>query len=149
MDNVNVYKRGYRGNTGEVSQASEAQIQAACVIWFKNEFRQVRDLLYMVHNDGKKNPIQASQDLARGLTKGIPDLSLDIPNGEHHGLKIELKKPGEKPRPEQVRIHTLMQQMGYRVELIDNVEDFKKLILNYVPAHLIPPQLARLPVTAD
>jgi hypothetical protein len=115
-----------------LTPTTEAHLQASCVIWFKNTYRPLRQLLYMVHNDGNKNPIQASQDIARGLTKGWPDLNLDIPAGGYHGLRIEMKKPGEKPEPHQIEIHELLRSKGYQVIVIDNLEDFKSAITNYL-----------------
>lgn len=111
---------------------SESKIQADCVCWFKNTYRQYRQLLYMVHNDGFKNPVQASQDVARGLTKGWPDLNLDIPRGCYHGLRIELKKPGEKPEPHQEEIHALLKTMGYKIIVVDNLESFQMEIESYL-----------------
>lgn len=42
--------------------------------------------------------------LVRFGRKGNPDITATIPRGPHRGkrLEIEIKKPGDKPRPEQV-----------------------------------------------
>lgn len=37
-------------------------------------------------------------------------------------LWVELKAPGEKPKPHQVREHERMRAMGQRVEVIDSIE---------------------------
>ncbi|WP_034256831.1 VRR-NUC domain-containing protein [Adhaeribacter aquaticus] len=116
----------------------EAQIQAECVTWFKNEFRGLRRRLYMVHNDGNKNAITASQDLARGLTKGVLDLNLDIPNGQYSGLRIEMKKPGGSLSPEQKEMIAENEYFGYKSVVVDNLESFQQAILDYLPAHLLP-----------
>lgn len=41
---------------------------------------------------------------------------------------VELKAPGEKPRPEQLREHTRMRAMGQRVEVIDSIEGVERLL---------------------
>ena len=41
-------------------------------------------------------------------------------NGET--LFIELKAPGEKAKPHQVREHERMRRMGQRVEIVDSCE---------------------------
>jgi hypothetical protein len=38
---------------------------------------------------------------------------------------VELKRPGEKPRPEQVREHERLRALGYRVDVIDNMENYE------------------------
>jgi hypothetical protein len=41
---------------------------------------------------------------------------------------VELKAPGEKPRPGQLREHERMRRMGQRVEVIDSIEGVEKLL---------------------
>jgi streptogramin lyase len=40
---------------------------------------------------------------------------------------VELKAPGAKPRPSQLREHERMRKMGQRVEVIDSLEGVEKL----------------------
>jgi hypothetical protein len=41
---------------------------------------------------------------------------------------VELKAPGAKPRPSQVREHERMRAMGQRVEVIDSLEGVEGLL---------------------
>lgn len=41
---------------------------------------------------------------------------------------VELKAPGEKPRPSQVREHERMRSMGQRVEVIDSLDGVDALL---------------------
>lgn len=41
---------------------------------------------------------------------------------------VELKAPGEKPRPGQLREHERMRAMGQRVEVIDSIEGVDELL---------------------
>lgn len=127
---------------------TESQIQAECVTWFKNELRGLRRRLYMVHNDGAKNAITASQDLARGLTKGVLDLNLDIPNGTYNGLRIEMKKPGGSLSPEQKEMIAENESFGYKSVVVDNLEKFQQVVLEYLPAHLLPAKYLNQPEQA-
>lgn len=43
-------------------------------------------------------------------------------------LWVELKAPGEKARPSQVREHERMRAMGQRVEVIDSLEGVEELL---------------------
>lgn len=41
---------------------------------------------------------------------------------------VELKAPGEKPEPHQLREHERMRRMGQRVEVIDSIEGVEALL---------------------
>lgn len=51
---------------------------------------------------------------------GMPDRLVLIPDG--HIAFVELKAPGKKPRPLQLARHRLLQSLGFRVYVIDSVE---------------------------
>ena len=52
---------------------------------------------------------------------GMPDRLVFLP-GRHFGL-VEVKAPGEKPRPLQVSRHKLLQRLGFKVYVLDAIED--------------------------
>jgi hypothetical protein len=43
-------------------------------------------------------------------------------------LLVEFKRPGEKPRPAQKRVHRLLAEIGHRVHVIDSADDFVDLL---------------------
>jgi hypothetical protein len=51
---------------------------------------------------------------------GMPDRLVLLPDG--HIAFVELKAPGKKPRPLQLARHRLLRSLGFRVYVIDNVE---------------------------
>ena len=51
---------------------------------------------------------------------GMPDRLVLIPDG--HIAFVELKAPGKKPRPLQLARHRLLRSMGFRVYVIDRIE---------------------------
>ena len=51
---------------------------------------------------------------------GMPDRLVLIPDG--HIAFVELKAPGKKPRPLQLARHWLLRSMGFRVYVIDRIE---------------------------
>lgn len=51
---------------------------------------------------------------------GMPDRLVLIPDG--HIAFVELKAPGKKPRPLQLARHRLLRSLGFRVHVIDSVE---------------------------
>lgn len=110
----------------------EERIQQDCVTWFRNTYPDVRYLLYKNHNEGKKNLIAAGKDKAMGLTAGIPDLCLAIPNTTYHGLYIELKRPGERPSAIQKERIAQLKDQGYKVIVITTLTDFQNEIQLYL-----------------
>ena len=51
---------------------------------------------------------------------GVPDRIVMMPHGKLHF--VELKAPGEKPRPLQVAVHEEFDALGFKVEVIDTLE---------------------------
>ncbi len=51
---------------------------------------------------------------------GMPDRLVLIPDG--HIAFVELKAPGKKPRPLQLSRYRLLRSLGFRVYVIDSVE---------------------------
>lgn len=51
---------------------------------------------------------------------GVPDRLVLLPGGRI--LFVELKAPGKKPRPIQVRVIEKIRSLGFRVEIIDSKE---------------------------
>lgn len=110
---------------------SEDQHQAAVVKWFWNKHKEFRGLLY--HNfNNPRNRIQGAQLVALGLMKGNPDLTLALPRGGFAALYLEMKKPGQKPRPEQVKQMDRLKSAGNKVEWADNAEAAVEIIEKYL-----------------
>lgn len=70
-------------------------------------------------------------------TAGVPD-RLIIANG--HVVFVELKRPGGKPRRNQVEMHERMRQVGADVRVIDNHKASRELVAEL--QELNPPQSA-------
>lgn len=57
---------------------------------------------------------------------GMPDRLVFLPDkhgGRGHFGMVEVKAPGEKPRPLQVSRHKLLQRIGFKVHVLDAIED--------------------------
>jgi len=54
----------------------------------------------------------------------VPDRLVLFPGGI--AMFCELKRPGEVPTPAQLREHTLLRSLGFRVDVISTREDAKK-----------------------
>jgi len=57
---------------------------------------------------------------------GLPDRLVLMPGGRVYF--VELKTPGEKPKPHQLAAHRLLKNLGFTVAVIDSAETLKKFL---------------------
>ena len=57
---------------------------------------------------------------------GMPDRIVLMPDG-HMGF-VEVKAPGKRPRALQEARHRMLRQLGYRVYVLDNIEQIGGII---------------------
>ena len=59
-------------------------------------------------------------------TDGMPDRMVLLPDGKLSF--VEVKAPGEKPRPLQIRRHKQLRQLGFRVAVLDDPEQIPSIL---------------------
>lgn len=59
-------------------------------------------------------------------TDGMPDRMVMLPDS-HMGF-VEVKAPGEKPRPLQQRRHEQLRELGYKVSVLDDPEQIPPIL---------------------
>lgn len=114
------------------AQLTESGLQSRCHVWFNKQYPDLRGLGYMNHNDGAKNQIQAAQDTARGLVKGIPDWFLAVARHGYHGLYIEFKVGSNKCDQWQLKRIAQLRAQGYRVEVVYTESEFQRILTEYL-----------------
>ena len=131
----------------------ESIVQQGAVKWFNLQYPQYRGLLVHIPNEGRRTIkvingrpvcIGGAKLKAEGLVKGAADLVLFIPNKFYHGLcletKVELfdyssgkeKKTKTYQSPEQKEWQALVESQGYRYEVYRNIDEFRKIVLEYM-----------------
>ncbi len=109
----------------EKNEQTEGRIQADCFQWFHNTFPALRGLLYHVPNGGLKSKKEAGQLFAMGVVAGVPDL-------EFHFWKrtffLECKTPTGTVSKDQVKIHNILDEHGFRVFVFRSLKEFQDLI---------------------
>ena len=74
--------------------------------------------------------VKAAGGIAPKLTSpgfdGMPDRMVLMPGG-HIGF-VEVKAPGEKPRPLQLSRHRLLRRLGFKVYVLDDAEQIGGII---------------------
>ena len=131
----------------------ESIVQQGAVKWFNLQYPQYRGLLVHIPNEGRRTIkvingrpvcIGGAKLKAEGLVKGAADLVLFIPNKYFHGLcletKVELfdystgkeKKTKTYQSPEQKEWQALVESQGYQYEVYRNIDEFRKIVLEYM-----------------
>jgi len=57
---------------------------------------------------------------------GMPDRIVLLPGGRM--AFVEVKAPGEKPRPLQLARHGMLRQLGFKVYVLDRPEQIKQIL---------------------
>lgn len=93
----------------------------------------------MRESDIEKHLVKRVKELGGEVRKvqwvgrvGAPDRLVMLPGARDHTtgntIWVELKAPGAKPRPSQIREHERMRSMGQRVVVIDSIEGVEDLL---------------------
>ncbi len=93
----------------------------------------VADYLLAIPNGGKRSsPREGARLKAEGVKPGVSDLLLPLRRGGFAGLWLEMKAPGKKPTPDQLRWLARMTRAGYCAVWRDDWESASEMIQAYV-----------------
>ena len=106
----------------------EHRLQCMCVRWFNLQHASLRGTLFAVPNGGQRNALVAAKLKDEGVTAGVADLLLLVPNATHHALCIEMKTEKGRQSEKQKEWQALIEEKGYRYEVVRNFEEITKLI---------------------
>lgn len=107
-------------------------LQAACVQWFRLQYRHLAPLLFAVPNGGARSKATAGKLKAEGVVPGVADLLLLFPCMGFHALCIEMKTDKGRQSPTQKEWGNLVTGFGYRYEVCRSFDEFKAIIENYL-----------------
>jgi hypothetical protein len=68
---------------------------------------------------------------------GMPDRLLLFPGGKM--AFVEVKAPGEKPRPLQMARHRMLRKLGFKVYVLDAATDIDKIVKEVMPDEVHTP----------
>lgn len=122
---------------------TEHQIQKQIIAWRNLPATQAQfpwiQYLFAIPNGARMTPGTAGKMKAEGLSAGVPDLCLPVPNPAYHGLYIEMKTPSGAVRPEQKRWIAGLRAAGYRVEIHRSADDAQHSLMHYLSKVTLPP----------
>lgn len=113
----------------------EGRIQSSCVAWFWNTYPQYRELYFCVPNENAREDSNASTGAIRrsmGVVKGVSDTILFLARDKYHALCVEFKTDIGRQSDAQRLWQSKVEAQGYRYEVVRSLEEFKKLIVEYL-----------------
>lgn len=110
----------------------ESQLQIAVVTWFGYQYSEYQKSLVKIPNEGKRSWAKGKQMKAEGLQKDFPDMFLFVPRGGYHGMAMEFKAPGEKPRKDQRAYLNYLASLKYFSRYFDNIDEAMEIIKAYM-----------------
>jgi hypothetical protein len=117
---------------------SEHDSQCALFQWAKLMEPQYPELAwyFAVPNGTRTTMAIARKIKEEGVKRGVPDTCLPIARGGYHSLYIEMKSPGEYPRPEQREWLSALKDQGHYTACCHSWEEAAALITKYLEGEL-------------
>lgn len=88
--------------------------------------------VFHIPNGGSRNKFEAINLKREGVSPGIPDLMIPIPNHKYHGLFIEMKYGKNKPTESQLKWLDYLNSVGYLAIVCYGAKSAINEIDNYV-----------------
>jgi hypothetical protein len=102
----------------------EEHLQAAIVRYYRLQYPERYGMLFSNHNNAN-SAAQGEKAKAQGRVAGVADLT--YLNGNGNIVFIECKTPTGKQSQEQKQWQKLIEENGYRYEIVRSIEDAKKI----------------------
>lgn len=106
--------------------------QSLLIKWFRLQYPLMAKCLWAIPNGGARHIGTALKLKSEGVTAGVSDLFLMIPNNGQHGLFIEMKSKVGKLQQNQAEFLNLAESMGYGAEVAYSFEEGQKIIQKYL-----------------
>jgi hypothetical protein len=110
----------------------EDNLQEACVTWFRLQYPKFASLLFAIPNGGKRDAREAERMKRQGVTAGVPDLFLAIPNNFCYGMFIELKCGKNMLTAKQKEMIVRLSSMGYLCNTVRTLDHFIAVVGDYL-----------------
>lgn len=88
---------------------------------------------YAIPNGGSRNKIEARNMKAEGVSAGVPDICIPVPNKKYHGLYIEMKRQkGGVVSENQKKWIDRLNQNGYLAVVCRGFEEAREVVKEYM-----------------
>jgi hypothetical protein len=110
----------------------EAELQSACVRYFRLRWPKLSGIFFAIPNGGSRNPIEARNLKIQGTLSGVADLILLKPSNGYGALCIEMKSESGRQSISQKEFQSAAQQAGNRYVVCRTFEEFRKSVEEYL-----------------
>jgi hypothetical protein len=93
-------------------------------------------LAWHVPNERKASIIRRAKMKLAGVKKGVPDITIPVPNDKYAALYIEMKVKPNKPSPEQINMLKDLNAQGNYAAICWSADEAIELIQKYVANRL-------------
>lgn len=111
---------------------SEAEIQEACIKWFRLQYPSLSVMLFAVPNGELRDIITASKLKRQGVIRGVADLILLVPKKGYASLCIEMKTPKGIQSEHQRTWQRAAEQYRNRYVVCRSLEEFMNEVNSYL-----------------
>lgn len=120
---------------------TESAHQRAVFAWAalnREKYPELEHLMFHIPNGGSRGGNARSRKIrggnlkAEGVKPFVPDIFISVARHDVHGLYIEMKKPGEKPKKGQREWGDAVKKQGYGWMYCDNWESAVEAITLYM-----------------
>ena len=88
---------------------------------------------YAVPNGGSRNPVEGKNLKLEGVSAGVPDICIPVPNKKYHGLYIEMKRQkGGRVSEKQKEWIERLNKLGYLAVVCKGAEEAKVVVEKYM-----------------
>jgi len=108
----------------------EDNLQAACVRWFRYEFKTSEAIIFAVPNGGARSIVEGKILKATGVLAGVADLIIMAPN---RIAFIELKTEKGRQQPTQKEFQQICKEFGHPYYLCRSLQEF--IVLSQTIVH--------------
>jgi hypothetical protein len=112
-------------------KSPEHDFQASVFDYVDKTLPALRPYMFAIPNGGHRHIAVAKKMKAEGVTPGIFDIFISIPNLIAHGLYIECKAGKNDLSDEQIAFRDRMKEIGYWCEECRTIDDFIVILENY------------------
>lgn len=126
IDNIEVLKKVKRQRLHD-----ESDLQINCVETFRLIYPKYKWLLFSVPNEGIRDTRTAARLVRQGLSKGVLDIFICLPNKTYHGIFIDFKSSKGRLSEYQILFIKAVQNQ-YKCVIVRSVEQFLNEIKDYL-----------------
>lgn len=119
---------------------TESGHQRALFCWAALNVGKYPELRWLHHipNGGSRGDsaearaIRGNAMKAEGVKTGVSDICLPVKRGQYSGLYIEMKKPGEKAKKEQLEFGEFVKSQGFGFCVCDHWEKARDILIEFL-----------------